>query len=161
MRLILVTGLVLLTNGLPLASGQDAKDSATSPLGTKLARIQKQFEDDEKGLKKKLADAKDAEEKRQANFQIKELHAITASDAIEIAEEGKRTRPAWTRPCSPSSCSASFRSPGSDMDKACDIILRHHVESPKIAPALASMVEVGPTGSPSSKPWPKRRPRTT
>jgi thiol-disulfide isomerase/thioredoxin len=39
-----------------------------------------------------------------------------------------------------------FQVTGQDMDKVSDLILKYHVDSPKIAPALAGMAECGPTG---------------
>jgi len=142
MRPILFAGVMLVAASFNVAAGQES----TSPLARKLAKIQKQFEEDLKPLKKKLADAKEGEEKRQANFQIKELHAITASDAVELAEEGKRDADGLDAALFAIKLLGELQITGYDLDKACDIILRNHIDSPKIAPALGYMVEVGPTG---------------
>jgi len=142
MRSIVFVGLVLLAASFNVASGEEP----TSPLGRKLAKLQKQFDEDVKPLKKKLADAKDAEEKRQASFSIKEQHAMTASDAVELAEEGKRDADGLDAAMFAIKLLGELQITGNDLDKACDIILRHHIDSPKIAPALGYMVEVGPTG---------------
>jgi len=141
MRRILIPTLILLS-----ASLGTSGDEPASPLGRKLAKLQKQFAEDETALKKKLSEAKDAEEKRQVTFQLKELNGITASDAVELAEEGKRDDAGLDAALFAIKLLGQYQITGNDMDKAGDIILRHHVENPKIAPALAYMVDVGPTG---------------
>jgi thiol-disulfide isomerase/thioredoxin len=142
MQRTLIATLVLLSASLGITSA----DEPASPLGRKLAKLQKQFAEDETALKKKLADAKDAEEKRQVNFQLKELNGITASDAVELAEEGKRDEAGLDAALFAIKLLGKYQITGNDMDKAGDIILRNHIDSPKIAPALAYMVDVGPTG---------------
>jgi len=145
-RVFILAGLVIVSGGSGVAPGDEPKSEPTSPLGRKLVKLQKQFEDDAKPLKKKLAVAKDPEDKRQANFQMKELHAITASDAVELAEEGKRDEAGLDAAMFAIKLLGELQITGNDLDKACDIILRNHIDSSKIAPALGYMVEVGPTG---------------
>ncbi|HKA08487.1 MAG TPA: TlpA disulfide reductase family protein, partial [Gemmataceae bacterium] len=142
MRRTFLASLVLVCGSL----GTVSADEPVSPLGRKLIKLQKQFAEDEQALKKKLADAKDAEEKRQVNFQLKELNGITASDAVELAEEGKREDAGLDAALFAIKLLGQYQITGNDMDKAGDLILRNHVDSPKIAPALVYMVDVGPTG---------------
>ena len=137
---------LMLVAGLSIASGQEPKNAPAGPVARKLAKLQKTFETDEKDLKAKLADAKDPEEKRQANFQIKELHAITASDAVELAGEGKKDAAGLDAAVFALKLLGEFQITGSDMDKACAIIMEYHIDSPKIARRMAHMVECGPTG---------------
>src|SRR5262249_23034549 len=142
MRRTFLACLVLVCGSL----GTVSADEPVSPLGRKLIKLQKQFAEDEQALKKKLADAKDAEEKRQGNFQLKELNGITASDAVELAEEGRREDAALDAALFAIKLRGQYQITGNDMDKAGDLILRNRVDSPKIAPALVYMVDVGPTG---------------
>ena len=65
-------------------------DEPKGPRAQKLAKLQKKFDGDEADMKKKLADAKEADEKQQIVFLMKELYAFTAGDAIELAEEAKK-----------------------------------------------------------------------
>ena len=50
MRRVFIAGLVLLSGSLGVAAG----DEPAGPLGRKLTKLQKQFAEDEKALKKKL-----------------------------------------------------------------------------------------------------------
>jgi thiol-disulfide isomerase/thioredoxin len=145
MRRVLLVGLVVFAGGLGILSG-DEPAAPASPLARKLAKLQKQFETDKQPLKKKLADAKDPEDKKQLAFQIKELHALTASDALDLAEEGKKTEDGLDAAVFVLRVLGEYQITGQDMDKASAIVLEHHIDSPKIAPALEHMVGCGPTG---------------
>ncbi|HKB06084.1 MAG TPA: TlpA disulfide reductase family protein [Gemmataceae bacterium] len=145
MRRVLLIGLVLFAGGLGLSSG-DEPAAPASPLGRKLTKLQKQFETDKQPLKKKLADAKDPEDKKQITFQIKELHALTASDALDLAEDGKKTEDGLDAAVFVLKLLGEYQITGQDMDKAAAIVLENHIDSPKIAPALEHMVGCGPTG---------------
>src|SRR5262245_13714095 len=91
MRWVVITGLVLLAGGLWLAPADEPKAPAPDSLqAKKLAKIREKFEADEKELQKKLEAAKDADDKKQVAFLIKEAHAFAASDAVELAEENKK-----------------------------------------------------------------------
>jgi thiol-disulfide isomerase/thioredoxin len=145
MRRVLLVGLVVFAGGLGVLSGEEPAAPA-SPLGRKLAKLKKQFETDEQALKKKLADAKDPEDKKQVTFQIKELHALTASDALDLAEEGKKSEDGLDAAVFVLKLLGEYQITGQDMDKASAIVLENHIDSPKIAPALEHMVGCGPTG---------------
>jgi thiol-disulfide isomerase/thioredoxin len=145
MRRVLLVGLVAFAGGLGVLSGEEPAAPA-SPLGRKLAKLKKQFETDEQALKKKLADAKDPEDKKQVTFQIKELHALTASDALDLAEEGKKSEDGLDAAVFVLKLLGEYQITGQDMDKASAIVLENHIDSPKIAPALEHMVGCGPTG---------------
>jgi thiol-disulfide isomerase/thioredoxin len=145
MRRVLLVGLLALAGGLGLTSG-DEPAAPVSPLGRKLAKLQKQFETDKQPLKKKLAEARDPEDKKQAIFQIKELHALTASDALDLAEEGKKTEDGLEAAVFVLKLLGEYQITGQDMDKASAIVLENHIDSPKIAPALEHMVGCGPMG---------------
>jgi thiol-disulfide isomerase/thioredoxin len=145
MRRVLLVGLVVFAGGLGRSSG-DEPPASTTPLGRKLSKLQRQFETDKQPLKKKLADAKDPEDKKQITFQIKELHALTASDAIDLAEEGKKTEDGLDAAVLALRLLGEYQITGPDMNKTCAIILDNHIDSPKIAPALEHMVGCGPTG---------------
>jgi thiol-disulfide isomerase/thioredoxin len=142
MQRVLFASLVLIL-GVP---GAALGDEPASPLARKLAQLKKKYEADEKELKKKLADAKEADDKQQVNFLIKELHAFTASDAVELAQEGKKDEAGLEAAVFAIKLLGPFQLTGSDMDKAIAIIMDHHIDNPKIAPALAEMVEAGPNG---------------
>ncbi|HKB02059.1 MAG TPA: TlpA disulfide reductase family protein [Gemmataceae bacterium] len=142
MQRVLFAGLVLAL-GLP---GAAFGDDPASPLARKLAQLKKKHEADEKELKKKLADAKAADDKQQVNFLIKELHAFTASDAVELAQEGKKDEAGLEAAVFAIKLLGPFKLTGADMDKAIAIIMDHHIDNPKIAPALAEMVDAGPNG---------------
>jgi thiol-disulfide isomerase/thioredoxin len=142
MKRLLLAGLVLLVGGTWIASAQEPKTA----LGRKVARLQKTFADDEKELRKKLAHAKDAEEHKQIQFLIKELHALTASDALELAEEGKKDEAGLEAAVFALKLLGQFGITGENMDKAANIVMTHHIDNPKIAPALEHMVQSGRTG---------------
>ncbi|HJZ93055.1 MAG TPA: TlpA disulfide reductase family protein [Gemmataceae bacterium] len=144
MRRVLLAGLVLFS-GVGIACGDDPKEPA-SPLAKKLAAVQKKFEADQKELQKKLADAKEPDDRKQAEFLLKELSAFAASDAVEIAEEGKKDEAGLDAAIFALKLLGPYQLTGADMDKACAIVLDHHIDSPKIAPALAHLAEAGPTG---------------
>jgi len=145
MRRVLLVGLVLFAGGLGILSG-DEPAASTSPLGRKLAKLKKQFEADGQALKKKLEAAKDPDEKKQLSFQLKELHALTANDALDLAEEGKKTEDGLDAAVFVLKLLGEYQITGQDMDKAAAMILENHIDSPKIAPALEHMAGCGPTG---------------
>jgi thiol-disulfide isomerase/thioredoxin len=146
MQRVLFASLALTIGGLWVALADDPKDAPASPLAQKVAKLRKKFDEDEKALKKKLADAKDGEDQRQISFQIKELSAITASDALDLADEGKKDEGGLDAAVFALKLLGQHRITGADMDKAATIILDNHIESPKIAPALALMVDNERTG---------------
>ena len=146
MRRVLSTCAVLISLGLASTFSDEPKDQPTSALGRKVAKLQKKFEADEKEMQKKLADAKDPEDKQQIAFLTKELYAFAAGDAVELAEEGKKEDAGLDAAVFALKLLGKYSMTGPDMDKASTIILDHHVNSPKIQPALAQMVESGNPG---------------
>lgn len=145
MRHALLAGFVLASAGAWLAIGDEPKEP-TSTVGRKLAKLQKKFEADEKELKKKLADAKDADDAKQAEFLTKELYAFTASDAVELAEDAKKDEAGLDAAVFALKLLGKYNLTGENMDKASAIVLEHHIDSPKIGGAMAQMVESGPAG---------------
>jgi thiol-disulfide isomerase/thioredoxin len=147
MRRVLLAGLVLVTGGLWLAPADEPKaPTPDSPQARKLAKIREKFEADEKELKKKLDAAKDADDKQQVNFLIKEAHAFAASDAVELAEENKKDEAGLDAALFALKLLGKYPITGADMDKATTILLEHHVDNPKIGPALGYLVDAGRTG---------------
>ena len=63
---------------------------AGTPEARQLAKIKSTLAADEKELRKKLDAAKDADDKKQVEFLIKEKYAFAADDALEIAEANKK-----------------------------------------------------------------------
>ena len=116
MRTILYAGVFLTFSGSWVAIG----DEATGQLAAKLTKIRKKFEADEKELKKKLADAKDGEDRQQAAFLIKELNAFAASDAIDVAEEGKKSEAGLEAAVFAMKLLGQHKITGADMEKATD-----------------------------------------
>ena len=146
MRQILFTGIALLFACPPLTRGDEPKDVPRGPVAKKFAELKKKFDAEEKELKDKLASATDPDDRKQITFMLKELSALTASDAVELAVDN---------PKDPASIDAAvfalkqlgqFRITGRDMDKATALILENHIDSPKIASALAQMSEAGASG---------------
>ena len=146
MRQVLVIVAVLCCGGLWVISGDEPKAPADGVLAKKFAAIQKKYDAEEKELKQKLANTKDPEEQKQLTFLTKELHALTANDAVELAEENRKDESARDAAVFALKLLAEVRVTGADMDKAIAIIVEHHLDSPKIQPALAPMAENGPTG---------------
>lgn len=142
MRRVLIACLLLISAGLWVGLA----DEPTSPLGRKLAKLEKKFEADKKDLDKKIADAKEADDRKQAEFLMKELHAFTASDAVELAEDAKKDEAGLDAAVFALKLLGKYNLTGADLDKASAIILEHHVNSPKIGPALAQMVNCGSAG---------------
>ncbi len=136
----------ILLAGLAVSFGLWVAFAPADEPGGKLAKIKKKFESEEKELKKKLAAASDPEDKQQANFLIKELCVFTASDALEIAEESKKDEAGLEAAVFTIELLCRFNQTGADLDKATAIVLDHHVDNPKIGPALAGLVETGPAG---------------
>jgi thiol-disulfide isomerase/thioredoxin len=145
MQRLLIVGLVLFSGNLWIARGDEPK-APTTALGRKVAKLQKTYEGDEKELRKKLANAKDPDEQKQINFLIKELHALTAIDALELAEEGKKDEAGLEAAVFALKLLGQFGITGENMDKAANIVMTHHIDNPKIAPALEHMVQAGRTG---------------
>lgn len=145
MRRVLIACLVLIFASLWVGLADEPKEP-TSPLGRKLAKLQKKFDADKKELDKKIADAKEADDRKQAEFLMKELHAFAASDAVELAEDGKKDEAGLDAAVFALKLLGKYNLTGAEMDKASGIILEHHVNSPKIGPALAQMVGAGQAG---------------
>ena len=122
-------------------------DEPKGPRAQKLAKLQKKFDADEADMKKKLADAKEADEKQQIVFLMKELYAFTAGDAIELAEEAKKDETALDACVLALKLLGKVKLTGENMDKAIAIILENHIESPKIQPVLEHMSETGRAGT--------------
>ena len=145
MRRVLFAGLVVLTGGLWAALADD-KPAASSPEAKRLAKIKSSLTADEKELRKKLDAAKDGEDKKQLEFLIKEKFAFAADDALEIAEENKKDEIGLEAAAYAMELLGKYKITGQAMTKASDILLEHHIDSPKIGFALAAMVENGPPG---------------
>ncbi len=141
MRYLLLASTVLCF-GLGAALAEEPK----GPRAQKLAKLVKKFEADEAELKKKLANAKEADEQQQLTFLMKELYAFAAGDAIELAEEAKKDETAVDACVLALKLLGKVKLTGENMDKAMAIILENHVESPKIQPVLEFMSEAGRPG---------------
>jgi thiol-disulfide isomerase/thioredoxin len=118
----------------------------TTAIGRKLAKIQKKFNDDEKELLKKLSDAKDAEDTKQVEFLMKELHAFAASDAVELAADGKKEDAGLDAAVYAIKLLGKYSLNNEDFQKASVIIMDHHINNAKIGPALEQMVDAGSMG---------------
>ena len=145
MRWVLFASLVLISGGLWVAFADEPK-AADGPQARKLAQIKKKFEADLKDLNKKLADAKDPDDKKQVTFLIKELNAFAASDAIEVADENKKDEGALDACVFALKLLGQYQITGADMDKATTIVLDNHIDSPKIGAVLGVMADAGRPG---------------
>jgi thiol-disulfide isomerase/thioredoxin len=145
MRCTLVLALVAFTGGLWLASGDEPK-GATSPEAKQLAKIKSTLAADEKELRKKLDAAREPDDKKQIDFLIKEKYAFASDDAIELAESNKKDEIGLDAAAYALELLGKYKITGPQMNKAADILLEHHIDSPKIGVALAAMVDNGPPG---------------
>jgi thiol-disulfide isomerase/thioredoxin len=145
MRRVLFASLALISGGLWVALADEPK-AADGPQARKLTQIKKKFEADLKDLNKKMADAKDADDKKQVSFLIKELNAFAASDAVEVAEENKKDEGALDACVFALKLLGQYQITGSDMDKATTIVLENHIDSPKIGAVLGVMADAGRPG---------------
>jgi thiol-disulfide isomerase/thioredoxin len=146
MRRVLFAALVVVTGGLWAAFGDEPKTAPASAEAKKLAKIKSTLEADEKELKKKLDAAKDPDDKKQADFLIKEKYAFAADDALDIAEANKKDDVGLDAAAYAMELLGKYKITGPAMTKAADILLENHIDSPKIGVALAAMVENGPPG---------------
>src|SRR5947209_3755527 len=145
MRCTLVLCLVAFTGAIWLAVGDEPK-AATSPEAKQLAKIKSQLTADEKDLRKKVDAAKDPDDKKQLDFLIKEKYAFAADDALELAESNKKDEIGLEAAAYALELLGKYKITGPQMNKAADILLEHHIDSPKVGVALAAMVENGPPG---------------
>jgi thiol-disulfide isomerase/thioredoxin len=145
MRCTLVLAFVAFTGGLWFASGDEPK-TGTSPEAKQLAKIKSTLAADEKELRKKLDAAKDADDKKQLEFLIKEKYAFAADDALELAEANKKDEVGLDAAAYALELVGKYKITGATMTKASDLLLEHHLDSPKIGAALAAMVDNGPPG---------------
>lgn len=145
MRRVLFAGLVVLTGGLWAALADD-KPAPAGPEAKRLAKIKSSLAADEKELRKKLDAARDPEDKKQLEFLIKEKYAFAADDALEIAEENKKDPVGLDAAAYAMELLGKYKITGPSMTKASDLLLDHHIDSPKIGFALAAMVDNGPPG---------------
>jgi thiol-disulfide isomerase/thioredoxin len=125
-----------------LVNAEDTK----SPVGRKFAELKKKFETEEKELKAKLAEAQDADDKKQLAFQIKELSAITASDAVDLAVDNPKDDASIDVAVFALKLLGQHRVTGGDMDKIAAFILDNHINNPKIGVVLGPMSQAGPAG---------------
>ncbi len=133
MRQILLASFVLCCCGLWfLFAGEEPKGQPSNPVAKQFADLKKKFDAEEKDIKKKLADAQDPDEQKQQTFLLKELSAITASDAIELATDNPKDEASLDAAVFALKLLGQFRVTGRDMDKACAFILDNHIDSPKI-----------------------------
>jgi thiol-disulfide isomerase/thioredoxin len=146
MRPILFAGIALLIGCPQFTVGDDPKEAPRGPVARKFAELKKKFEAEEKELKKKLADASDPDDQKQISFSLKELSAITASDAIELAVDNPKDEASIDSAVFALKLLGQFKVTGRDMDKAVAFILDNHINSPKIQGALAQMSGAGATG---------------
>lgn len=142
MRPILFTAVLLFVGSIGIARGDEPK----GPVAKKFAEIKKNFESEEKELKKKLAKAEDADDRKQITFMLKELSAITAGDAVELVIDNPKDETAVDAAVFALKLLGQFKMTGKDMDKAVAVVLEHHINSPKIGGALAQMSDAGATG---------------
>ena len=142
----LVASVALFHGSWSFAFGDEAKDPPTGRVARKFAEIKKSFEAEEKDLKKKLADSQDPDDRKQLTFSLKELSAITANDAIELATENPKDEVALDVSIFALKLLGSSRVTGPDFDKATAFLLDNHINSPKIQPVLEFMSEAGSSG---------------
>lgn len=148
MRQITLAAAVFCLGGLCfcMAGDEPKKSSPSDAVARKLADLRKKFDTEEKEIKKKLADAQDPDDVKQATFQLKELSAITASDAVELFTDHPKSESAVDAAVFALKLLGQFRVTGGDMDKASAFVLDNHVSNPKIQAALAPMSQAGPAG---------------
>jgi thiol-disulfide isomerase/thioredoxin len=142
MRHIALASVLLFSAGLGIVLSEEP----SSPRAQKLAKLIKKFESDEKDLKKKLADAKDPEDKQQIGFLTKELYFNAATDALDLAEENKKDETGLEAAVFTIKMLGKARPKCEEMDKSIAIIMNFHIDNPKIAPVLGVMSEMGQAG---------------
>ena len=142
MRRIILSTLLVLLGSTWVAFAQEPMTA----IGRKLAKIQKKFNDDEKEMLKKLSDAKDAEDTKQIEFLMKELYAFAANDAVELATDGKKEDAGLDAAVFAIKLLGKYSLNNEDFQKASVIIMDHHINNPKIGPALEQMVDAGSMG---------------
>ena len=146
MRQIILAGIALILGGLGFALTDEPKNAVTSAAAREFAAIKKKFEAEEKELKMKLASTDDADEKKRLTFSIKELSAITANDAVELAEKHPKDEAGLDAALFALKLLGEHRVTGRDMDKAIAIVLDNHVDNLKIQVVLVQMISAGPSG---------------
>lgn len=146
MRQTLFAAVALLVGGPAFVLADEPKDAPRGPVARKFAELKKRFEAEEKELKKKLADASDPDDRKQIQFSLKELSAITASDAVDLALDNPKDETAIDAAVFSLKLLGEFKVTGRDMDKAAAFLLDNHINSPKIGGALAQMSEAGQSG---------------
>jgi thiol-disulfide isomerase/thioredoxin len=142
MRQIVLVGIALFGSGLWFAFGDEPK----GPIARKFDEMKKKFDAEEADLKKKLEEAQDNDDRKAIAFSIKELSAITAGDAVELAEENPKDEAAVDAAVFALKLLGQHQVTNAAMDKATAIILDNHINSPKIQGALAQMSEAGAPG---------------
>jgi thiol-disulfide isomerase/thioredoxin len=143
MRPILFAGIALFVC---VAGRLTSADSPNDSVAREFAEIQKKFETEQKALKKKLASAEDAGDKKQIAFAIKEMTALAASDAVDLAAAHPKDEAGLEAAVFALKLLCEFRLFGRDWDKGVAVVLDNHIDNPKIQGALAPMSAAGPRG---------------
>lgn len=146
MRLPCVAALTLTFGLLACADAKKESAAAQGDRAAKFAELKKKFADEEAGLKKKLKDATDNNERRNISTEARELFAITAGKAIDIAEENPKDDTALDAAAFALEKLAMFGIVNRDFDKAAKVITENHLGNPKAKDVVVSIAQAGPAG---------------
>jgi len=142
----LFTALVLSASvGLLAAGGQDKSDPVKDARAEKLKAIEKQFQTDIGGLEKKFQTA-DANEKEKVREEAMELFAGVALKALKVAEEKPDDATGLDAALMALRFALQSGKAQAEMEKAVDILAKHHTASPKVRQVLPMMERAGEPG---------------
>jgi thiol-disulfide isomerase/thioredoxin len=142
----LFTALVLAaTVGLLTAGGQEKKDPPKDARAEKLAEIQKQFQTDIGELEKKFK-AADAKEKDKIRNQAMDLFAGVAPKALKVAEEKPDDATGLDAALVALQFALQSGKAPAEMEKAVDILAKHHTANPKVRQIIPMMERAGEPG---------------
>jgi thiol-disulfide isomerase/thioredoxin len=142
----LLTALVLAASvGLVTAGGQEKKDPPADARAEKLKEIQKQFQADIGELEKKFK-AADEKGKEKVRDQAMELFAGVAPKALKVAEEKPDDATGLDAMLLTLQFAVQSGKAQAELEKAVDLLAKHHVTSPKAKQLLPLMERAGEPG---------------
>jgi thiol-disulfide isomerase/thioredoxin len=123
-----------------------ASADSEESIARELAEIKKNFETKHKDLKKELAAATDADERKRVLFSIKETSALSAGDAVELAHANPKTEAGLDSALFAVKLLGDVKLTNQDWDKAIRVILENHADNLKIMAALGPIGSSGSSG---------------
>jgi len=132
--------------GLLTAAGQDKKDTPNDARAEKLKAVTKQLEGDIGGLQKKLEAARDAKERETVVAQAKELFGSYAPKALKVAEEKPDDATGQEAAILALQLATQTSKHGAEVERAADILARHHMASPKVRQLVPVLENAGEPG---------------